>query len=133
MLGPLIVSVGPGVAVGVVVGTGDVTTMKTLLAGATPYTPGIGISVYESFMSDQATATGIIPMPGANEQLLGGHAIDLVGFNDAMLINGVAGAFIFKNSWSNAWGAAGYGFLPYAYVANTNLASDCWAIVSSAF
>jgi len=43
----------------------------------------LGINVYESLESDSTMKTGIIPIPNATkEELLGGHAILLVGYID---------------------------------------------------
>jgi len=81
-----------------------------------------GISVYESFESENVKKTGIVPLPDKNEKLLGGHAIVLVGYdNDKQM-------FIFRNSWGNDWGENGYGYLPYEYVCDSDLASDFWVI-----
>ena len=80
-----------------------------------------GIMVYKSFMSADAKKTGVIPQPNPNtEQLLGGHAILAVGYNDAKQ------QVIFRNSWSTAWGDHGYGYLPYGYFKG-NLAGDAWS------
>lgn len=95
-----------------------------------------GISVYDSFMSDDAQRTGRIPMPAASENLLGAHAIDLVGYNetDAEQDGVPPLCFIFRNSWGTAWGAqggtagGGYGFLPFDYVLSPQLATDFWMI-----
>jgi C1A family cysteine protease len=60
-------------------------------------------------------------MPKASERSLGGHAICAVGYDEkAKLIK-------FKNSWSAAWGDAGYGFLPYAYI--DKYMTDAWSAV----
>lgn len=89
-----------------------------------------GITVYDSFMSDSVAATGIIPMPASSESVQGGHAIDIVGYNDQNQEN--AGipplTFVIRNSWATTWGAKGYGFLPYDYVLNPQYSSDFWMI-----
>ena len=82
----------------------------------------IGISVYSSFESASVAKTGIVPLPAKTEQLLGGHAIHLVGYN---LTKGWA---IVKNSWGTSWGDAGYCYIPFSYLTNTSLASDFWTI-----
>jgi C1A family cysteine protease len=81
-----------------------------------------GISVYDSFESDVVAKTGVVPMPGANESNLGGHAICMVGYDNNKRL------FKFRNSWGSSWGDKGYGYLPYAYVLNGNLADDFWTI-----
>ena len=42
----------------------------------------IGISVYTSFESDTVAKTGIVTLPKKSEQLLGGHAVLVVGYDD---------------------------------------------------
>lgn len=79
-----------------------------------------GFSVYESFESDAVAANGIVPMPGPNEDMVGGHAILVVGYDMA------AQTFRVRNSWSTGWGQQGYFTVPFAYFTNGGLASDFW-------
>lgn len=72
---------------------------------------------YENVGSD-----GMVPMPGLDEQPLGGHANLLIG--DQPNIS----RFIVRNSWGTAWGDEGYAYLPYDYLLNSQLASDFWAV-----
>jgi C1A family cysteine protease len=72
-----------------------------------------GIMVYEGFMN---TKTGFIPMP--SKELLGGHCVCLVGYND------INQTFVCANSWGTNWGNKGYFYLPYNYVINPKYASD---------
>jgi C1A family cysteine protease len=85
-----------------------------------------GILVYMSFESADTTKTGIVAMPNLAAQppdtCLGGHAILLVGYNEDKQV------FIFRNSWGEAWGDKGYGYIPYQYVLNPMLAGDFWVI-----
>ncbi|MGA2435078.1 MAG: C1 family peptidase [Bryobacteraceae bacterium] len=85
----------------------------------------IGISVYDSFESEQVAKTGIVPMPNPSENLLGGHSVVLVGFDDATKM------FKVRNSWGNNWGIGGYFLIPYAYLTNTDLATDFKALVKA--
>lgn len=81
-----------------------------------------GVSVYSSFMSDDAKKTGDIPLPKEGEQLLGGHALLCVGYDTEKKL------FQFQNSWSDDWGDEGYGTIPFGYLTNPGLASDFWVI-----
>jgi C1A family cysteine protease len=42
----------------------------------------LGIAVYESLESEEVARTGEIPVPQEGEELLGGHAILAVGYDD---------------------------------------------------
>lgn len=82
-----------------------------------------GISVYESFESDQVAKTGIIPIPEKGEKLLGGHALYFGGGFDQH-----RAMFKGQNSWGPNWGLQGNFWIPFAYLANPGLASDFWTI-----
>jgi C1A family cysteine protease len=88
----------------------------------------IGISVYDSFESDQVASSGDVPIPGLNENLLGGHCVRLVGYTDNGLADVPAQSFIGMNSWGTDWGKSGFFSIPYAYITNPNLCSDLWLI-----
>lgn len=93
-----------------------------------------GFTVYAS-MRNPAHA-GEIPLPTGGEQVLGGHAIVAVGYDDGKAITNpgggkpTTGAFLIRNSWGTGWGQGGYGWLPYDYV-TTGLAEDWWVLVSA--
>lgn len=84
----------------------------------------VGLTLYASFEAKTTLATGVIPMPKRNEQVLGGHAVILVGYDDAKQ------TFILQNSWGTGVGDKGFFYLPYKYV-DIGLASDIWAIKSA--
>jgi C1A family cysteine protease len=94
--------------------------MKGCLAQGFPFVFGFG--VYESFESDEVANTGIVPMPTAQEQMLGGHAVLCVGYDDATR------RFTTQNSWGEEWGDNGYFYIPYSYVSNPDLADDLWRV-----
>jgi C1A family cysteine protease len=97
--------------------------VKAALAQGYPVV--IGFDVYESFESDAVAATGQMPYPNkATEQLLGGHAVSLVGYNDA------TGKFIARNSWGTGWGDHGYFYMPYQVIQDTTMSDDFWIITS---
>ena len=81
-----------------------------------------GFSVYESFMSPEVAKTGKVPLPPRGEQLLGGHAVLAVGYDDSIQ------SFIVRNSWGPKWGMKGYCTMPYGYLTDPQLARDFWAI-----
>jgi C1A family cysteine protease len=95
-------------------------TLKSKLVEGYPIV--FGITVYESFESDEVARTGIVPMPTDNEECLGGHCIVIVGYDDSK------NAFLIRNSWGTDWALDGHCWLPYAYVTNETLASDFWII-----
>lgn len=84
----------------------------------------IGFSVYSGFESAEVAKSGIVELPAANEQALGGHAVLVVGFDDA------SSRFIVRNSWGDGWGQKGYFTIPYNYILDANLASDFWVLGS---
>jgi C1A family cysteine protease len=102
----------------------DLKSIKQVLASGKPVL--IGILIYSSFESINATNYGIISIPDINnETLLGGHAILLVGYDDKTKV------FKFQNSWGVGWGDKGYGYIPYDYVLDNNLAFDLCTVTFS--
>ena len=61
-------------------------------------------------------------MPATNEQVLGGHAVMAVGYDDN------SQRFMVRNSWGPGWGLGGYFTLPYAYLTDANLVDDFWTV-----
>jgi C1A family cysteine protease len=92
--------------------------MLTCLADGYPFV--FGISVYESFESQDVAKTGIVPMPSLDERNLGGHAVCAVGYDMNKQV------FIVRNSWGAEWGDKGYFYLPFEYM--DKLSSDHWTI-----
>ncbi len=86
----------------------DLTQIEGSIAAGFPVV--IGAKLYPSFNTAATRATGDIPMPGPNEKSNGGHALVIVGYNQA------TERFTFVNSWGSGWGNDGYGTLPFAYV-----------------
>lgn len=102
----------------------DLKSIKEVLASGKPIV--IGIIIYSSFESTNATNYGIISIPDINnETLLGGHAVLLVGYDDKTKV------FKFQNSWGKGWGDKGYGYVPYDYVLDNNLAFDLCTVTFS--
>jgi C1A family cysteine protease len=94
--------------------------MKGCIAAGYPFV--FGFSVYASFESPEVAKTGHASMPASSEQLLGGHCVDAVGYDDANQW------WICRNSWGTGWGMQGYFTLPYAYLTQRSLSSDFWTI-----
>ena len=96
------------------------TQLKGCLASGYPFV--FGFTVYESFESQAVTQTGTVPMPAASEQVLGGHAVLAVGYDDPTQ------RFIVMNSWGTDWGMHGFFTIPYAYLTDTDLSADFWTV-----
>jgi C1A family cysteine protease len=94
--------------------------LQGCLAAGYPFV--FGFSVYESFMSAEVAKTGEVPLPPRNEQMIGGHAVVGVGYDDKIQ------RFIVRNSWGTKWGKRGHCTMPYGYLTDPQLASDFWAI-----
>jgi C1A family cysteine protease len=97
----------------------NLNALKAALAEGLPVV--FGFSVYQSFESDTVAQTGKIPMPENDEQLLGGHAVLAVGYDDTDDQNSY---LIIRNSWGKDWGDNGYCYMPYPVF--NKLVLDMW-------
>jgi C1A family cysteine protease len=66
--------------------------------------------------------TGNMTMPKPNEQMIGGHAVLCIGYDNTKQ------ALIVRNSWGDQWGDKGYFYMPYSFATNTDLTTDFWTI-----
>lgn len=89
----------------------DLNGLKAQLASGQPAV--FGFTVYQSFMN--IGSNGVMPMPKAGEQVIGGHAVFVVGYDDNKQ------SLIVRNSWGTSWGDNGYFYMPYAYFTSDNV------------
>jgi C1A family cysteine protease len=98
--------------------------MRTCLADGFPFV--FGFTVYSAFESPVVAKSGVLNLPGPGEQVLGGHAVTAVGYDNT------AKRFWIRNSWDTDWGQRGYFTMPYDYLDPAkNLADDFWTIRAS--
>jgi C1A family cysteine protease len=100
----------------------NLTQMQACLASGFPFV--FGFTVYQSFESPAVATSGIMPMPAPGEQVLGGHAVMAVGYDNSTR------SLIVRNSWGPGWGQAGYFMMPFEYVMHPHYTSDFWTIRS---
>ncbi len=98
----------------------DIVHMQSCLAEGFPFI--FGFTVYQSFLSNAVAKSGICPMPRVGEQIVGGHAVCVVGFSNQKQMVKV------RNSWSKDWGQKGYFWMPYNYILDRNLCDDFWTM-----
>jgi C1A family cysteine protease len=94
--------------------------MKGCLADGFPFV--FGFTVYSSFEDAAISKSGKLNMPKKGEDVVGGHAVLAVGYDDT------AKRFIVRNSWGTNWGLKGYFTMPYDYLTEENLSDDFWTI-----
>lgn len=92
--------------------------MKAVVAEGFPFV--FGFLVLTSFMTQEVAKTGEMKMPQADDQVMGGHAVCCVGYDDDRA------CFIVRNSWGEGWGDGGYFYMPYEFLAHPQLAQDLW-------
>lgn len=105
----------------------DMNAMKNCLvgqgaAGGTPFIASIVI--YSSFQRTGDEGRVMITMPKSHEENLGGHAVLICGYDDSKQ------SWILRNSWGTSWGLKGYCYLPYVYLLDSSLCTECWAVNS---
>ena len=76
----------------------------------------IAIAVYDSFMSESVSTTGVVPLPDVNtETCQGGHEMCVLGYDNKKQ------AFQVMNSWGTSWGQHGTCWIPYTYFQDPSL------------
>jgi hypothetical protein len=101
--------------------TGD--DMRQCLADGFPFI--IGAEIWPEFESAAVAHTGCVPLPNFDEDPLGGHAFDGVGFDRH---SPVGDGILCRNSWNDDWALGGYFWIPAGYLSHPELASDCWTL-----
>lgn len=96
----------------------SIETLKTYLANGQPFV--IAVPIYSSLRLITASDP-VVPVPQAGETYYGGHALYVIGYDDAM------GGFQVVNSWGPFWGDNGYGYLSYEFV--SQYAWEAWYAV----
>lgn len=89
-------------------------SVKQVLANGYPLV--FGIPIYANF--PMGNGVPVIPEPVG--QVIGGHAMTVVGYDDARR------AYLLANSWGDSWGTNGYAWMSYSYF--TSQAADLWMI-----
>ena len=100
----------------------DIDQIKAVLSNH--QTMAFGFTVYESFESSEVANTGIVPMPRAGEQTVGGHEVLAIGY-----LHDMPNHVLCRNSWGTGWGLNGYFFMPWAYLMDADLSDDFRTIV----
>jgi len=80
----------------------------------------MGMTVYESFESENVARTGFVTIPSINENILGCISVLIVGYNLQKEM------FIVRNNWGSEWGQEGYFWLPYSYLQKN--CRDFWVL-----
>lgn len=92
-------------------------TAISCLADPTPWPVNIGFAVFSSFESEVVAQTGVMPIPGDDEEELGGHqTLGGGGYDigDVPTIRpaGCPPAILVQNSWDTIWGIRGFFWMP---------------------
>lgn len=77
-----------------------------------------GMQVYSSFDDIEAIENFILPMPTVKDDIIGGHAVVIVGYD---LLKKLV---LCRNSFGPDWCRGGHFWVPFEYVRNNF--SDCW-------
>lgn len=94
--------------------------VKQVLAYGTPVI--IGITLYDSFESDEVARGGVVPVPNLDkERSVGGHCMIAYGYEHKH--------FIVRNSWATDWGDKGDCYIPEAIVGSTRFGADYWDLM----
>lgn len=84
----------------------------------------MGFTVYSSFESDEVARTGIVPIPKATEQVVGGHCVVMEGWEKV----GRYDYGIYANSWGDDFGDKGWFVARMSWMCSPHNADDFWAL-----
>lgn len=70
----------------------------------------LGFLCYSNMWTPEVDRTGVIPMPGPNDVMEGGHAVPVATYDRRERL------FRFPNSWGKGWGQGGWGYLHFDMV-----------------
>jgi len=103
--------------------------VRKCLAGRLPIV--FGLPVYTS-MPRVGESGDEVPFPDPGDEMLGGHAMLAVGYDDERMVGPHEGALLVRNSWGREWGDNGYAWLPYRWI-EQRVAVDLWSYVRPDF
>jgi len=78
----------------------------------------IGMKVYNGFYDLESPGVYTLPMPKASDDVIGGHAVTLVGYDIPNK------RFLARNSFGEDWAMNGYFWIPFDYADIDFM--DCW-------
>ena len=79
------------------------------------YPIACALPVCASVVTDTVALTGEWPLPTSKDVFQGGHAVVVVGYDDARE------RFIVRNSWGRGWGEEGYGYIGYGWMGRVTM------------
>ncbi len=82
----------------------------------------VAVNLFQNVNSPQVRFDGHIPMPIAEDQIYGPHAMLVDGYDRATR------RFSGWNSWGKTWGDGGRFTLPFEYFSRPDLAFDIWTL-----
>jgi C1A family cysteine protease len=96
----------------------DVDAIRAALVSDYPVV--FGFTVYDGF--ENMDGDFVCPLPHDVDVPLGGHCVVICGYDHPKQL------FKCRNSYGKGWGLAGYFWMPYAYITNTDISADYWTI-----